>query len=87
MKALISSHNRKYPFTHNLLELLAILAECGEVLPAFPFPWKRLEPFSVTLRYDFSEDLTEADRKAMSETVALLREYVVTRILELERQP
>jgi predicted RecB family nuclease len=87
MKALISSHNRKYPFTHNLQDLADLLADCNEVLPPLSFSLKQLEPFGVKLRYDLGAKLTDAERLAMRESVAQLREHVVARILELERPP
>ena len=85
MKALISSHNRKYPFTHDLEDLADLLVDCNEVLPALKFSLQLLTPFGVKLRYDLSAKLTDDERLAMREDAATLREHVVARILELER--
>lgn len=85
MKALISSHNRKYPFTHDLQELADLLTDCNEVLPTPRFSIQRLVPFGVKLRYDLSAKLSDDERLAMRDDAALLREHVVARILELEK--
>ena len=39
------------------------------------------------MRYDFGPGLSDGDRVNIRTTVALLREHVIARILELERQP
>ncbi len=85
MKALISCHNRKYPFTHDLQDLANLLLDCKEVLPPLRFSLQRLVPYGVQLRYDLGAKLTDDERLAMRESVATLREHVVARILELER--
>lgn len=84
-KALISTHDRDYPFTHELEKLLKLLVACGESLPSVPFAFERMEPFAVVLRYDFGPGLSADDRNLVRESVAILREHVVGRILELER--
>ncbi len=87
LKALISAHGQPYPFTHRFGVLGKMLAQLGEQLPTFPYSLSLLEPFGVEHRYGLSDLLSEEERTAMLETVVLLREHVVARILELERQP
>jgi hypothetical protein len=84
LKALISSHNRSYPFTHNLEKLVDLLAECHEELPATPYDLLNLEPFAVEHRYDVGGSLTADDRTAVRASVAILREHILARILEIE---
>jgi len=86
-KALISSHNRVYPLTHNLEKLGDLLTECKEALPQVPYDLLNLEPFAVEHRYEVGGSLTEADRIVIRESIAILREHIVARILEIEASP
>jgi len=84
-KALIASHGIAYPLTHDLAELMKILVVQGETLPPVPFDPFLLIPYAVQLRYQYGVGLTDEERQAVRETIVILREYVVGRILELER--
>jgi HEPN domain-containing protein len=59
MKALISSHQRKYPFTHSLSDLLELVSGLGEALPKVPFPLVDLDPYAVEFRYNFGTPLSD----------------------------
>jgi len=83
-KALISSNNRTYPFTHSLEKLANLLDECGEVLPVTSYDLITLEPFAVQLRYDVGGHLSESEKVLIRESVAVLRGHVYARILSLE---
>jgi hypothetical protein len=85
LKALVSAKQIRYPFTHSLEKLLKLLAESGETLPALPHNPLLLEPFAVTFRYEFVDPFDEAMRQTMRLSVALLREFVLERILTLEQ--
>jgi len=84
-KALIAAHGVAYPLTHDLAELMKLLAVHQETLPAVPFDPLLLMPYAVHLRYQYGVGLTQRERQDIQESVVALREYVVARILELER--
>lgn len=84
LKALISAHDRSYPLTHSLEKLLNVLRDCGEALPDLPFSLKRLDPFAVIFRYDLGARLSSAERSDMRESIALVRQHVLTRIIEVQ---
>ena len=84
LKALIAAHGRTYPFTHSLEKLADMLEGCGEHLPALPYDLEKLEIFAVDLRYDIGETLSDAERTSIRDSVAVLREHVLSRILALE---
>lgn len=72
--------------THNLKDLEDQLSQsCNEILPATPFPIRRLQPFAVEFRYDSSAKLSEVQRNEIRETVAMLRDHIVERILQVEQ--
>jgi HEPN domain-containing protein len=85
LKALLAAHGVVYPLTHQIGELLNLLASSKEVLPPLPYDPLRLMPFAVQFRYDDGAKLSDEQREDMRESAALLREHVVARILELER--
>jgi HEPN domain-containing protein len=85
-KALIAANNRAYPFTHSLEKLSDILMECGESLPSMPYDPIQLEPFAVELRYDLGGTLSDEEKKEILESLVILREYVLERVLELEKR-
>jgi hypothetical protein len=49
------------------------------------FSLTQLQPFAVKFRYDPTVSLTADQREEIRLSVAILRGYVVTRILDLER--
>jgi hypothetical protein len=85
MKALIAAHGVPYPLTHQMNELLKLVASCGETLPALPFDPLALQPFAVQLRYDEGPVLSDTVRSEMRDSAAMLREFVVARVLELQQ--
>lgn len=86
LKALLTVHACKYPLTHNFLELTDLLQHaCQETLPGLPYSLRSLQPYAVVLRYDYSGNLADPDRVAVRDTVALLRQHVLQRILAIER--
>jgi HEPN domain-containing protein len=85
LKALIAAHNQLYPFTHNLVDLAKLLAQNGELLLPLPCAWVSIEPYGVLMRYDYGPALSDSERKDMRETVEMLRDHVIERILQLER--
>jgi hypothetical protein len=87
LKALISSHNVRFPLTHEFEDLVDLLVGSGEALPVLPYTLDRLQPFAVKLRYDLGVKLSETQREDIRTSVAILREHVIARILELESQP
>jgi hypothetical protein len=87
LKALIAAHGVAYPFTHSMNDLLKIVGVCGEHLPLLPYEPLALQPFAVQLRYDEGPVLPEDVRKKMRESAAILREFVVARVLALQQSP
>jgi hypothetical protein len=85
LKALLAGHGVVYPLTHQIGELLKLLATCKEILPPLPYDPLRLMPFAVQFRYDGGAILADKQREEMRASAALLRDHVVARILELER--
>ena len=84
-KALISIHDRDYPFTHNLVNLSRLVTSCGEQLPPLSYPLEELQSFAVILRYDYGPPLSEKARDDIRESVYKLATHVISRILELEQ--
>ena len=84
LKALIAAHGVQFERTHNLERLRDVLLDLGEVLPAIPFSLKSIEPYAVQMRYELMDSLSNPDRRSMAETVAIVREYVMRRVLELQ---
>lgn len=87
MKALLAAHGAAYPFTHVLEVLMKLLAVENEIMPPTPFNLLRLEPFAVVLRYGGDNALSPEERTAIHESVVILREHIIIRILKLEQTP
>jgi hypothetical protein len=84
MKALLAAHGTPYPYTHKLDVLEDLLAALNERMPATPFLVINLTAFAVKQRYDLGPPLSESERNAIRDTVAIVREHILTRILALE---
>ncbi len=84
MKALIASRGTPYPFTHKLDLLLDILTSVSESIPTTPYLLDDLTQFAVKFRYDLAPPMPSVDRDAIRDTVAIVREHVLARILALE---
>jgi len=84
MKALIAARGADYPYTHKLDLLVDILAGISEPMPATPYVLDDLTKFTTKFRYDIGPPMPTDDRDAIRETVAIIREYILTRILALE---
>src|SRR5437899_1804273 len=52
MKAVLEARRVQYPFTHDLVKLLSLLATCGIICPVSADDAERFNPFAVHLRYD-----------------------------------
>jgi hypothetical protein len=83
MKALISARSAPFELTHNLLRLNAVIQDLGETLPATPVPLSDLNDFAVEYRYDLLFQHETPSIAELIETVRLIREHVVTRIVAL----
>lgn len=83
-KALIATHGVAYPLTHDIAELMKLLVLSHETLPSVPYDPLLLMPYAVHLRYQYGAALTERERQDIQDSVSLLREHVVGRILKLE---
>jgi hypothetical protein len=66
-----------------LEKLRTQLVDGGEVFPILPCRFPEIQPFAVLLRYDVTTALDEADRKRFTDTVDILREWIVARIAVL----
>jgi HEPN domain-containing protein len=86
-KALIAAADSTYPLTHSLERLAEALEESSETLPKMPYDVLLLEPFAVQFRYDLGASLGEEEKAAIRESVAILGDYVVKRIVALEELP
>jgi hypothetical protein len=84
-KALLAANGIVYPFTHRLETLAKLLETCGEILPFTPYDPIDLDPYAVELRYDMGDPLSSSDRVTIRQSVAILRESILNRILELEQ--
>jgi HEPN domain-containing protein len=87
IKALLSELSVPYQRTHNLAKLDALLHAAGEALPATPLGLSELEDFAVVYRYDLLFQSSGPDKAALIETVRLIREHVVARIVALSGAP
>ncbi len=84
LKALVASCHQPYPFTHKLDELTDLLTSLNEAMPSTPYPITDLTRFAVSFRYDIGPPIPLTERDAIRETVAMLRQHILTRILATE---
>ena len=86
LKALLSERGISYPWTHNLKDLINLLTKSGETLPRTPLAIMELTAFASVWRYDDPPQEMLLDSAEASDTVRILREFVVKRVAELNRQ-
>jgi len=87
IKALLAQLNAPFELTHNLGRLRTALASTGESLPATPIPLDQLNDFAVVYRYDLLFQFASPNFADLKETVCLVHEHVVTRIVALSGSP
>jgi hypothetical protein len=87
IKALLSELSVPFELTHNLGRLQTALEAAGERLPATPVSLSELNDFAVAYRYDLLFRFAAPDRAGLIETVRLIREHVVARIVALSGAP
>jgi HEPN domain-containing protein len=69
IKAVLVSRGTRFPKTHDLTELLELVAATGLEVPAAVLEAKRLTPYAVAGRYPgVSEDASEGDYREALET-------------------
>jgi HEPN domain-containing protein len=69
VKAVLVSKGRRFPKTHDLAELLDLVATTGTEVPPDVLEAKRLTPYAVAGRYPgVSEDASEEDYREALET-------------------
>jgi HEPN domain-containing protein len=76
LKALLSIHAVRFPKTHDLHELLNLLEEAGEMLPAELTRVDELTPFAVEPRYDYFTAPASFERVGARSLIACLRSFV-----------
>ncbi len=81
IKGWLSLIGKRYPQTHDLEELLALLEETGEVVPHSFKCLVELSDFAVQLRYESYEyDEAELDREAITRDVRDTVQHVKSRV-------
>lgn len=78
LKALLMAKNIPYRRTHDLIELIDLLADNGIKFPEPLMEIRTLSPFAVDFRYDYipEEEEEPFDRKRALEMVRMLRNWV-----------
>jgi HEPN domain-containing protein len=74
LKAVLSTHGIRYPFTHDLLELSGFLADNAITLPVADEQLEKLNPFAVKQRYD-RPPLVKVTREEVKEIVDLIANW------------
>lgn len=85
LKTLLSARNAPYRFTHQLNNLQELLEHHGEVLPATPWDLATLQPYAGMFRYEQGASLAEADKASIRASGAVVRRFVLDRIMQLEQ--
>jgi hypothetical protein len=83
-KALLTAHDRTYPFKHDLVMLHSMLVAEGEALPAFSFPLEDLTEYAGQKQYERPMSFPDEERVQLRDDIRLLREFCVSRIAELK---
>ena len=84
LKALLTALDVRYPRTHNLRRLAALLRAAQESQPATAYNLLQLTPFGVEMRYTLGRTIQEDERNNIRVALEVLREHVIGRILEIE---
>lgn len=82
LKALLTYLGQRFRKTHDLRELIDLLADQGVYLPADLNELDRLTPYAVEFRYELlpTEAATTLDRQATRQLLKNLRTWVESRI-------
>lgn len=83
MKALLTQLKIPYELTHSLNRLSILLESHGEFLPATVLTLGDLNDFAVEYRYYTLPPVEALNRQELIETVRILREHIVARIVAL----
>jgi len=73
LKALLAAHDVCYPWTHDLLELLALVVPRWPAVADLSDEVEGLTLYAVTIRHDESEDPTPDDAQAAFRVASLLQ--------------
>ena len=76
LKALLSLHGIRYRKTHDLRELMDLLADTGHAIPNELQHLDMLSPYASLLRYEVMPCGASLDRSEALESVRCLREWV-----------
>lgn len=76
LKAMLSEFNVRFPRTHNLRLLMDLLADSGHPLPSPLADLDHLTPYGTLFRYEDIPAQADLDRKAVFETISVLRSFV-----------
>jgi len=79
LKAVLSANGVGFRKTHDLVELLDLLRDNGQTTPPNADSLDTLNPFAVTLRYDFFE-VEAVDRDWISTAVEMVRVWAKSEI-------
>jgi HEPN domain-containing protein len=83
-KALLTAHDKTYPFKHDLVMLHSLLVAEGETLPAISFPLEDLTEYAGQKQYERPMAFPSEERAQLREDIRILREFCVRRIAELK---
>lgn len=68
LEAVLSAHDREYPWTHDLRHLIELLHDAGQPLPEALAEARRLTPWAAEFRYGETID-DDLDRRATLDLV------------------
>jgi HEPN domain-containing protein len=80
LKALLNEAGVRYPRTHDLAELVALVESTDQPLPQTPISLSRLTAFAVEFRYDDVPSGLALDAVEARTTVARMRKHVEGRL-------
>jgi HEPN domain-containing protein len=80
LKALLSQHGVHFPRTHDLTELVGLLATVGQQLPDTLCNLDELTPFAVEFRYGDGLPGKPLERAAVRARIRALRRFVETQM-------
>lgn len=76
LKAMLSEFDVRFLRTHNLRLLMDLLADSGHPLPSSLADLDHLTPYGTLFRYEDIPAQADLDRKAVFETISVLRSFV-----------
>ena len=83
-KALLTAHDRTYPFKHDLVLFHSMLVAAGEKLPSISFPLEDLTEYAGQLQYERPMTFPNEDRDQLRSDIGALREFCLQRIALLK---